>query len=297
MIMKMLFLSLACWLTLVQIIPAQAVPAEIQDPKERELLDYIGSLNRKEPAFRPIALQRMLQEANFLSEKLKLPTPHPIKPDDIVKYHISPPWFGLMPDTTPGLSAIDKARKGKITAKGTIETTNYSFGFSDGMFSVVNQLQPDEVGHYQEWIHIPSIIDASNAYEMATQWLAAAEVNIGLLEKKYGAQKRVEQAYIWNPPGSTNKSMLPIFTVSWGNDSTHYVAEVRVLGITKELLSLRVGEPTITRRRPLVISSVADLDKYLNAQSNLPTMQLHRPLTNSISSDSTNMPGFSLPRN
>ncbi len=293
MIMKMLFLSLACWLTLVQIIPAQAVPAEIQDPKERELLDYIASLNRKEPAFRPIALQRMLQEANLLSEKLKLPPPHPIKSADIVKYHISPPWFGLMPDTTPGLSAIDRARKGKITAKGAIETTNYSFGFSDGMFSVVNQLQPDEVGHYQEWIKISSAIGTNEAYQMATQWLAAVEVNVGLLEKKYGAQKRVEQAYIWNPPGSTNKSMLPIFTVSWGNDSTHYVAEVRVLGITKELLSLRVGEPTITRRRPLVISTVADFDKYLEAKTNLPAMQLHRLQTNTATLDSTNMPGSS----
>ncbi len=295
--MKKLIILLVGGFAVGQMALAQDVPPENNDPDSRELLQLVSTLNRQEQRFQPLALQRMLREANTLSEQLKLPTPHPLKPSDLTQYHVSAPWFGLIPDNTPGLSKIDKVRRGKIAAMGRIETTNYIFGFGDGFFSVVNQLQPEEVSHYQEWIKTPSGIDANGAYQLATQWLGSVGVNIGSLEKKYGSQRRVDQSYIWNPPGSTNKSMLPIFSVSWGNDSTHFLAQVRVLGITKELLSLDVGDPSITRRRPLVLCSVADFDKYIKVHTNLPSMQLHRPQTNSISSDSTNMSGSSLPRN
>lgn len=268
-------------LPLVSVAMAQDL-SEVKNPQEQEVMQIVYDLNRQEKIFKPLALRRMLREANILSEQLKLPISHPIQPADLTNYRVSSPWFSLMPDTSIGLSKIDKIRRGKITAKGVIETSRYNFGFADGLFSVVNRLQLEEVGHYQEWIKTQSLIDGNEAYQLATQWLSSVEVNVSSLEKKHGDQRRMEQSYIWNPPGSTNKSMLPIFSVSWGNDPTHYIARVRVLGTTKELLSLEMGDPSFSRRPALALSSVADFDKYLKAQTNLPVMHLQHPKTNPV---------------
>ena len=251
----------------------------LTEAEENELLGIIANLNSHERVFSPLAMQKLLTEANQLSEQLKLPPPHPIFTSDLIAYHISPPWFGVIHDKTPGLSEIEKVRRSQVAAKGFVETTNYSFSFADGGFSVVNKEWKDEVNHYNEWVNIPSLIDTNGAYQLATQWLAAAGVKMGTLQTKYGAQGNVEQSYIWNPVGTTNKAMLPLFEVTWGNDPTHYSVEVRVSGITKKLLDLRVNEASISRRPPLVLGTVADIEKFLNSYTNLPIRHVE-PLSN-----------------
>lgn len=276
---------------LAQVAPAQDLSED--DPKLRELHQLVFDLNHQEKAFRPTSIRRMLTEANQLAEELNLPAPRPIQFADLVKSYTSSPWNSVLPDNTPGLSAVDKVRRGQVAAMGRIETINYIFGFAEGRFSVVNQLQLEEVDHYQEWIHMPSLIDTNGAYQLATQWLAAVGVKMGTLKIKYAPQRSIEQSYVWNPVDTTNKSMLPIFTVSWGNDSNACLAQVRVLGITKEMLSLEVNEGSLSRRPPLILSSVANFEKYIRTQTNLPTMKLQHP---SLPTNESEPLRISLPR-
>lgn len=295
---KLIILFLASWM-LVSSMVAQTVLVENRSPEERDIFALIKDLNSKESAYRPIALQRILAEVNFSSERLKLPPPHPIKISDINNLFIGPPWYNVIQSTNSNLSKIDKIRTGNIGISGRIETTNYIYGFSEGgrRFSIVNKLQPEEISHHRDWAEMPSLVNTDEAYQLATQWLASIDVNIALLKKKYGLQAKIEQSFFWNqpglglvhPPGDTNKTMLPIFNVTWGEGpGGEHPVQVRVFGPTKELMELHLFDSSLSRRPPMILSSVAGFEKFINAQTNLPVLHLQHFKNNPPALDFTN---------
>lgn len=216
-------------------------------------LTFVASL-----AYKAVAIQLALSEVNYTSQRLHLPTPHPIQMTDVVKAYAGSP----------------KLRPPHGVA---IETTNFIFSIylsqNGPLHMIVNKAKNIEsVELYPIWAKTPSLINSNGAYQLATQWLAAIDVDVAALENKYGSQRKIEQAFVWNepsadiyhhPPEDTNRTMLPIFNVTWrgkGMEYEEYAAQVRILGTTKELMGLTLGDSSLSRRPPLVITNAMELN-------------------------------------
>ena len=134
-------------------------------------------------------------------------------------------------------------------------------------------------------------MSANEAYQIATQWLVAIDMDVDSLEKKYGSRLKIEPRFylalanevkdeLLNRPNyardyslsATNKVMLPIWQVMWPGG-----AEVQVLGFSKELIKLECLDPSLSRRKPLIFPNVAEIEKYSALQTNLPVLHLQRP--------------------
>jgi hypothetical protein len=191
-------------------------------------------------AYKAAMLRLLLPEANFVSERLRLPPPHPITMADLQNSYVPSPKIASL-------------------SGGTLETTNFFFSFKDyGLYLVSSKVKNIEsFDLYPEWHKTPSLIDTNGAHQLSMQWLASIDVDTALLARKY--PYHVEQAFYWYPPGTTNKAMLPVFRVLWDQGSD-YPAHVRILGTTKEVMSLGVGDPSLSRRPRLVITNAMDLN-------------------------------------
>jgi hypothetical protein len=213
-------------------------------------------------AYRAVAIQHMLDEVNYWSQQLQLPTAHPIQPAEIKWSHVNPPRIGF---------------------GGVITTTNFDFSFpnrGEGKLCYITRLiirdGHDVLDLYPELARTSSLIDSNGAYQMATQWLTSVSVDVPALEQRY--KSNVRQWFFWGKPEnlprdqwsmpaitSTNKSMLPIFDVRWGDGETPPV-KVIILGSTKELLQLRMEDSSFSRRPPLVITNALELDNIPDPQ-------------------------------
>jgi hypothetical protein len=261
---KFAILVVGC-LALIQTFLAQAAPAHLTDSESDELLGVIKKLQlaKTSLAYRSTAVQHMLQEANYFSVQLNLPTPHPIQIRDIDDIHVTPLWYSKIENTNLA-SAVERVLHAKFVVGGFIETTNFCFFFQGGrLWSVVNRVQHMErFDLYPVWAKTASLISSNGAVQLATQWLASVDIEVGALEKKH--IPKVEQQWFWNqpglnvhhPPGDTNKTVLPIFSVTWGGDAV----QVKILGTTNELMELRVGDSTFSHRPLLIITNAIELN-------------------------------------
>ena len=137
----------------------------------------------------------------------------------------------------------------------------------------------------------PLLMTTNEAYQIATQWLGAMDMNVSALEKEYASRLKIEQGFymavsddvkdeILNRPNyarnyslvSTNKVMLPIWNVLWQGG-----AEVQILGTTKELIKFNCLDYSLLRRAPLILPGVEEMEKYSSDQTNLPIMHLKTP--------------------
>lgn len=209
-------------------------------------LTFVASM-----AYKAAVLPLLLAEASYVSERLKLPTPHPIQICDVKRTFVSTPKFGF---------------------GGVFETTNYVFSYGNPgtLYVIENKIKHDErFDLYPEWARTPSLINSNGAHQLATQWLAAIDVDVEALERKYPHQ--IEQAFYWGRapgtpenewtqhPPTTNMVMLPIYNVMWG-DGPEYPAHVRLLGTTKELMTLRLADASLSRRPALVVTNAMELN-------------------------------------
>lgn len=260
----------ACFLGLVRSVLAQEVSPEITDPEERELLGLALKLNHVSLAYRAVAVEKLLREANFFSEQLKLPTPHPIQSSD-AHIWVSPPWFNKSDSTNTSLSKADRVRAATFFASGVVESGNFSFvlGGIANRRSIHRFKIKDEdsiFDLYPELSKTPSLIDTNGAYQLATQWLSAISVDVPALERKN--KPTFDQRFFWgkaedlpkddrwtNPPATTNKTLLPIFSVSWGD-----AVSVTILGTTKELMALGMEGNSFVRYPPLIITNAMELN-------------------------------------
>jgi hypothetical protein len=241
--------------------------AKMTDAERDEMYAIVKSnhLGRTSLAFRATVGPQMLAEANYFSKRLNLPPQRPIQENDIVEYHIAAPFFSRI-DNTNLPSPAARLHAAKFVAGGFIQTTNFVFYFTKGyLWAVVNRVKHDErFDLYPEWVKTPSLIDTNGAYQLATQWLAAVDVDVRALEEKYQPER--EQRWCWtqpglnvyHPPGDTNKIMLPIYEVAWGTNWDS--VKVQILGTTKELMELHSGEFSFSRRPPLVITNAIELN-------------------------------------
>lgn len=248
-----------------------ATEAEIA---ERNTFIASNHLGRASLAYRSVASQKMLAEANYFSTRLHLPTPHPLRISDVA-IHPAPPLFSRI-DNTNFSSLADRLRNAKFVVSGNIDTTNFSFYYTEGYLWSLGR-GPDSPWSYDE--HAPSLIDTNGAYRLATQWLGAVDIDIAALEKKY--KPAIEQEWYLRPgfgTGDTNiilaprnpatgdidyasidetsRIFKPIYRVTWGGE----VAKVRILGTRKELIELHLGDLSLSRRPQLVITNAIELN-------------------------------------
>jgi hypothetical protein len=207
-------------------------------------------------AYKAVAIERMLSEANYFAEQLHLPIEQPITLVDAQSAYVRPPRVGF---------------------GGVIQTKRFSFSFpnpNEGKLCYITR-QTIRDGHdvldlYPELARTPSLVDSNGAYQLATQWLTSVAVDVPSLQQKYPVN--VRQWFFWGKPEnlpkdqwsmpqitSTNKTMLPIFDVRWGEGDTPPV-KVTVLGSTKELLELRMEDCSFSKRTPIVITNAMELD-------------------------------------
>ncbi len=272
---------LIVWCALAQMLCANG---KLTDAQMQEMYGgMIPEINHSTLAYRAAAMQKMLQEANYFADRLKLPTPHPIQVNDIRNPWIVQPWFGLIQDsngpiTSFGSNIYDsklpregRLRSLQLAAGGTIETTNFFFSFYDGgKIREVQRIDEHLMERYahrlDELIGKPSLINEAQAHELATQWLAAVDVDVAAL----GKQKWTVNQLHYLARGATNYVTLPLYYVNFG--SIHYtngpenvkefdepMVEVEILGTTKELQDITINDLSFSRRPLLIISNALDL--------------------------------------
>jgi hypothetical protein len=264
-------------------------------PQNAEMLAMVRTLNHCSMAFRGIMMQQMLVEANFAAERLKLPTRYPICATDICGSHISWPWDCVMhpganrfpgtlfPDTIYGEHIFDSniSRESRLQALkvgpyGYINNATYQFGFDYGRLCHIMRLSLMEpyVEYYahdlDKLVGKPSLIYTNDAYQMATQWLSAIDVDMSRVNKL----KWVVNQLHYLPKGATNTVTLPLFYVDFG--SKHYPASgnlvafdkplitVEILGTTKELQELLINDESFCGRPVLLVTNMYELINTTN---------------------------------
>ena len=273
---------LIIWCALAQMLCAQKKFTEAQ--MDEMYCGMIPEINHSTPAYRAAAMQKMLQEANYFADRLKLPTPHPIQICDIRSPWIVQLWFGLIQDSNGPATIFGtniynakipreaRLRALQIAASGRIETTNFVFSFYDGgKIREVMRLDEPDIERYakrlDELIGKPSLINEAQAHELATQWLAAVDVNVAALDK----QKWTVNQLHYTARGATNAVILPLYYVDFAWRHYHYgptsnlkdmdeaAVEVEILGTTKELQDLTINDLSFSRRPLLIITNALDL--------------------------------------
>jgi hypothetical protein len=273
---------------LLQVVRAQDTPSKISDAEGREMLGTITNLHlgRVSFAYRSVAIQQMLSEANYFSQHLKL-QPCPIQLSDIKNVYVSAPLFSMIEDFNTLLKESDnqqtriaKIRTARICPAGFIETTNFCFYFHKGyLWSVVNRIHHlERFDLYPTWAKTPSLVDTNGAYQLAVQWLSAISVDTVALEKKYPPKATQRFFYpdakgLHDPPDLRKRvAMLPIFDLKWGEDDSPAL-NVTILGTSKELIELHMDNTSFSRRPLLIITNAIELTSIPDP----PVKQLQRP--------------------
>ncbi len=190
------------------------------------------------------ALRLLLREANAIAAELHLPETLPLAEKDIMQRHIVP--YGL----TRHLPMI-----------GKLCTRSYGYFVSVGFkLSYVELLNQGErcAKWVDEYKWPRSLIDTNAAYSLATQWLAAASMDVAGLTRDCFV--RSEPEWWSNSINPSNQvSFIPIYRVGWYRNTNRVgedAASVMLLLPTKTLISLRVEDSKYILRKPLVFTNL-----------------------------------------
>ncbi len=204
-------------------------------------------------AYQNEALRLVIEEANKAAIQLRLPEELPICETNITRKFID----------TYGMSFL-----GSI---GNIGTRNYSYFVSVGhKLSYVDLTHTDEncIKWREDYLWATNRIDTNAAYQMATQWLAAASMDVDGLNRACTVQI-VPNKY-WNSGLQKKGQFVPIYDVFWlssKNRAENYgdTAYVSLFAPTKTLISLNVRDSKYILRRPLVFTNLDSLLRSSNA--------------------------------
>lgn len=202
------------------------------------------------------ALKLVLAEANRVAKELNLPEQLPITKTNLTRTFIGSYGMSLAP------------RK----MIGNVHTRDYGYFVSVGhkLSYVEGAHQDQDCLNWMEQYRWPkSRIDTNAAYQLATQWLAAARMDVASLNRD--CQVHIEPDRFANGEEDRSGKFVPIYFVYWEsaqNKAEGYgnVASVKLLAPTKTLISLRVEDSKYILRPPLVFTNLA----YLLSQTNAP---------------------------
>jgi len=202
----------------------------------------IPDLEFTTPAYQAEALRLLIREANLVAAELQLPENLPITQSKLVAKTVYP------------------YRMAQFTKRiGDIGTTNYLYEVhKDQKFSCLVRVAVDERPYlWSKDYGLPiSREDDNAAYQLATQWLAAASIDVGALNRDCDLGKGIA-------PGSfktvgTNGLFVPRYWINWAKHGTpqQSVAFVDLFLPKKILLEMRVENPKYVLRRPLEFTNL-----------------------------------------
>jgi len=283
--------------------PSKDQQSDIESPVAREMMAMIKgyrlALFKPSVAYQKEVFSRMKSEVDYVVKQLHLPTAYPIN-EEVAKAQIAQPWYSVIKDTNPPFlpatvfsnrifdASIPREQRVKslqIGIGGNLQTTNFFFGFDQGKLLVVSRKEYRSVEFLGPIKNKPSQIDDAQAHQLATQWLAAIDVDVAALEKKYTPE--ISQDEYLNVK-------MPIHYVRWGKwrnrdrdgkpvgTSSSPCVEVQILGTTKELMGIRLMDNSFSRRPPVIVLNAIELNLQPDPQP--ATLQkLPPPQTNSPS--------------
>lgn len=200
--------------------------------------------------YQDAAFGLVLQEANRVAKELKLPEHLPITESNVVEYHIGPFGFNYA-----------------YRSIGFVATSNYIYNVSiENKFSNLSVANYDQrCLKYKEELLPIAQIDTNAAYQLASQWLAAASMDVKSLNQD--CRVKVEIDHFWNGivPGKkmAGRQFVPIYDVWWlsPKDETagRDTAYVQFFAPTRTLLQLSVRNSKYNLRKPLVFTNLAAL--------------------------------------
>ena len=198
------------------------------------------------------AFKLVLQEANDVAKQLRLPEKLPITETDLVEAVVTPFGFNCIHQSI-----------------GNVTTKKYCYYVSRGnkFCYLEGTHQAEDCSRYQRSYTWPiSRMNTNQAYQLATQWLAAASMDVKAMNRDCDVTVTLDTAYTHPPAGK----FVPIYWVSWMRKGyvpngdvasviSNDVASVMVLTPTKTLLQLRVESPRYILRKPLALTNLEAL--------------------------------------
>ena len=192
---------------------------------------------RMTPAYHKEVFSKLIREANLVAYQLQLPENLPITESNIVGAIILPP-------------NMVKFRK----EVGRIDTQNYVYYVSiDNKFCYLESPQMDEkIRRYEiEYCWPSSRMDTNAAYQMATQWMARASMDIQALNRDCDVHVGADSANGY----TIDSHFVPIYTVYWSSKSGEHngsLASVIFLAPTRKIILFRVEDSKYILRKPVM---------------------------------------------
>ena len=200
------------------------------------------------PAYHNEALHLVLAEANRVANELMLPESLPITEASLTASYITPPRMAQ-----------------RIGAIGNVTTANYTYFCSVGnKFSYLTKtdLEHDYPRMRKESLLPMSLMNTNAAYQLATQFLAAASMDVTALNRDCHVH-----ILAFTPEGEQGKHFVPVYWVYWTppeQEGHGSVASVELFEPTKTVRQLRVEDAKYILRSPLQITNL----DYLLSQTN-----------------------------
>ena len=204
-------------------------------PKE---LEYFHLTTR---AYEQEAVRLMIVDANRAALKMQLSENLPITRASLVSQSVKP--YGQFQF---------------LKALGGIETSNYIYEVSCGQkLSHVEWMHLEYEGQWHEDYQWPlSRLDTNAPYQLATQWLAEASMDVKALDADCTRMVCPEMIY----ERGTNTAFVPIYTVGWTKKDRERevnTATVRLFLPKKVFIEMRVEDPKYMLGPPSVFTNIA----------------------------------------
>jgi hypothetical protein len=213
-----------------------------------------GAMNFTTAAYREEAFKLVLQEANLVANELGLNEKLPITKSDLTEAFI-PPF---------GFAWVEKS-------PGNVTTSNYCYCVSiSNKFChlIKTDLEKDLLKYQEDYMWPKKQMNKPKAYQLATQWLTAAHMDVTALNRDLHLIIKAEDDYIVAPRGK----FVPVYDVGWCKpwqpipgiiEESHgkwdSVVSVQLFTPTKTLLQMNVKDAKYILRPPLVFTNLAEL--------------------------------------
>jgi hypothetical protein len=205
-------------------------------------------------AYQKEAFRLVLVEANQVARDLKLSEKLPIKESDVAEAFIGP--FGI--------AYLEKAI-------GNITTSNYCYCVSlSNKFCYLTKNNFEEAirNYAGSYMWPKKRMNTAEAYQMATQWLTAAKMDMKAMNRNLHLVIKPDDDYIAAPRGK----FVPVYEVNWckpwkptpgiieeNHGKWEAVVSVQLFTPTKTLLQMHVEDPKYILRPALVFTNLAEL--------------------------------------
>jgi hypothetical protein len=222
-------------------------------------------------AYQSAVMQLMVNEANFAAKQLDLKeTVPPIVATDSNRWSVEP--------VTEGIG-------------GSVDSENYSFWFHNGKLRSIDKIKwfqkiSPPANSVLDLADRPSLLDTNSAYQLAKERLAALSVDVAALEKEHPPtifQVRGKKRGPNGEPltGSNTLISSPLFMIGWGESPVNPILQARMrelnrpmpvrppsdlspvfvefLGTTRELIDLKINDPSLLKRPVLQLTNAEQL--------------------------------------